>query len=91
MVEELRRNLEIERIKTSEAISDLKAYIEKEQFYDPMINPPKDNPFQPGMKICKILWIDLWSVIGNSFKPKQFTKICIYVYWLIWGVYFFGK
>ena len=55
LVEELRRNVEIERIKTSQAINDLKSYIRKEELYDPMINPPKDNPFQPGFKICKIL------------------------------------
>ena len=55
LVEELRRNVEIERIKTSQAITDLISYIRKEELYDPMINPPKDNPFQPGFKICKIL------------------------------------
>ena len=54
-LEELRRNVEMERITTSQAITDLKSYIRKEELYDPMINPPKDNPFQPGFKICKIL------------------------------------
>ena len=55
LVEELRRNLEIERITTSQAITDLISYIRKEEKDDPMINPPKDNPFQPGIKICKLL------------------------------------
>ena len=83
MVEELRRNVEMERITTSQAITDLKSYIRKEELYDPMINPPKDNPFQPGFKICKILWIDLKKKWGGklilnssdiSFKSKYFTK-----------------
>ena len=77
MVEELRRNLEIERITTSQAITDLISYIRKEEKDDPMINPPKDNPFQPGIKICKLLWIDLQSV-GNwlvyFFQAKTFYK-----------------
>ena len=68
LVEELRRNVEMERITTSQAITDLKSYIRKEELYDPMINPPKDNPFQPGFKICKILWIDLKkSTVENWF------------------------
>ena len=93
--------MEIERIKTSQAITDLISYIRKEELYDPMINPPKDNPFQPGFKICKILWIDLkkssvknWlNSSNNSFKSKYFTKIwtCIWFIFLEWCFFFENK
>ncbi|RDD39923.1 Guanine nucleotide-binding protein G(I)/G(S)/G(O) subunit gamma-2 [Trichoplax sp. H2] len=57
MIEQLKREFNINRISIATASNNIKKYCEKEACNDPMLNkiPPSSNPFRERKKVCNLI------------------------------------
>lgn len=55
LVDQLRREVKLDRLKVSQCANDILQYCEQQETQDPLVNPKHENPFRNTNKGCKLL------------------------------------